>query len=86
MLTKRHMGSGNEIAFFQKYSWRAHVSPMFPKETRNLQETLFPVSVFVFKMQIMLTLHGRELKRKSEHASTCKNFASTRKRALTYFL
>ena len=44
----------NEEAFFQKHSWRAHVS-QFP--TREL---LFPVSVFVFKMQIMLTLHDRE--------------------------
>ena len=39
----------NEEAFFQKHLWRAHVSPVFPS-----------VSAFVFKMQIMLTLHGRE--------------------------
>ena len=38
---------------------------------------IVPVSVFVFKMKVMLTLHGREFKRKSEHASTWKNFAST---------
>ena len=43
-----------EEAFFQKHSWRADVS-QFP-----IREALFPVSVFVFKMQIMLTLHGRE--------------------------
>ena len=33
-----------------------------------MRETLFPVSVFVFKMQIMLTLHGGEFKRKFQHA------------------
>ena len=62
----------NEEAFFQKHSWCAHVAPMLKN-----WETLFPVSVFVSKKQIMLTLHGRELKRKCEHASGCKNFAST---------
>ena len=45
----------NEEAFFQKHSWRAHVAPMLKD-----WETLFPVSDFVSKMQIMLTLHGRE--------------------------
>ena len=40
----------------------------------------------VIKMQIMLTLHGREFKRKSEHASTYKTFASTSKRAHIHFL
>ena len=45
----------NEEAFFQKHSWCAHVAPMLKN-----WETLFPVSVFVSKMQIMLTLHGRE--------------------------
>ena len=50
----------------------------FPNASQfPMRETLFPVSVFVFKMQNMLTLHGREFKRKSEHASTSKNFAST---------
>ena len=41
----------NEEALFQNHSWCMHVSP---------RETLFPASVFVFKLQIMLTLHGRE--------------------------
>ena len=54
----------NEKAFFQKNSRRAHV-PQFP-----IQETLFSVSVFVFKMQIMLALHDREFERKSETADT----------------
>ena len=44
---------------------------------------VFSVSAFVFKMQIMLTLHGREFLTKSEHASTCKNLVSTSKRALS---
>ena len=39
-------------------------------------ETLFPVSGFVFKLQIMLTLHGRQFYRKSVHASTHPIFAS----------
>ena len=43
---------------------------------------LFPVSVFVFKMQIMLMLHGKEFERKSDNASTFKKIASTSKRAL----
>ena len=38
----------NEEAFFQKHSWSAHISP------------LFLVPIFIFKMQIMPTLHGRE--------------------------
>ena len=55
----------------------------FPNVSESrIQETLFPVSIFVFKMQIMLTLHGREFYRNSEHASTCKNFANTSKRAI----
>ena len=36
----------DEEAFFQKHSWRVHVFPMPP-----IWETLFPVLVFVFKMQ-----------------------------------
>ena len=35
--------------------------PCFPNFSQfPIQETLFPVSFFFFKMQIMLTLHGRE--------------------------
>ena len=45
----------NEEAFFQKHKWWAHVAPMLKN-----WETLFPVSVFVSKMQIMLMLHSRE--------------------------
>ena len=45
-------------------------------------ETLFPASIFVSKVQIMLPLHDRYFYRESEHASSCKNFASTSKRAL----
>ena len=44
----------NEVAFFQKHLWHMHVS-QFP-----MWEILLPVIVFVFKMQIMLTLHGWE--------------------------
>ena len=47
----------NEEAFFQKHSW----ARMFPQCSQfPILETLSPVSVFVSKMQIMLTLHGRE--------------------------
>ena len=38
------------------FSRNSHGAGMFP----NVFQTLFPVSGFVFKMQIMLTLHGRE--------------------------
>ena len=41
-----------------------------------IRETWFPVSVFVFKMQIMLALHDRKFYRESEHASTHLIFAS----------
>ena len=38
-----------------------HGARMFPNVSQfPIRETLFPVSVFVFKMQIMLTLHGRK--------------------------
>ena len=75
----------NEEAVFQKHSWCTHVSSMFhsfPYGKHCLQCFCFLTEkyhVFVFKMQIMLTLHGREFEPKSEHASTCKNFASTSK-------
>ena len=45
-------------ALLQKHLWRVHVSPMFPQFPTR--ETLLPVSVLVFKIQIMLNLHGRE--------------------------
>ena len=51
-----------------------------------IREIFFPVAISVFKMQIMLTLHDGEFLRKSEHGSSCKNFASTNKRALILFL
>ena len=49
-----------------------HIFPMFPSFA--IRVTLFPASIFVSKMQIMLTLHGRELSRDSEYASNCKMF------------
>ena len=43
------------------FSRNIHGAACFPNVFQfPIQETLFPVSVFVFKMQIMLTLHGRE--------------------------
>ena len=74
----------NEEAFFQKHSWCAHVARMLKN-----WETLFPVSVFVSKKQIMLTLHGKmraceQVQKFCEHSSNfCEqfeqrpNFAST---------
>ena len=73
----------NKEAFFQKHSWRTHVSPMFP-HTRNISR----VSSF-FKMQITLNPSMRALAKilqaqASEHSSNVweqfkqrPNFAST---------
>ena len=44
----------NKEAIFQKHLRRVDVA-QFP-----IREPLFPASVFVFKMQIMLSLHDRE--------------------------
>ena len=57
--------------------------PIFPYGKHR--ETLFPMSVLIFKMQSILTLRCREFERKSEYASACKNFASTSTRALSNF-
>ena len=43
------------------FSRKIHGERMFPQCSQfSIRETLFPVSVFVFKMQIMLALHSRE--------------------------
>ena len=71
--------------FPQKFitSWCAHVSPMFAvSHSGNIVSSVS----FVFKMQIMLALLSREIKRKSEHVSTCKIFASTSPEASTHLI
>ena len=43
------------------FSRNSHGARVFPQCSHfPIKGTLFPVSVFVFKMEIMLTLHGRE--------------------------
>ena len=69
----------NEKAFFQKHSWRTHVSPMFPSFPHGKH---FQGHFLFSRCKLSYTLHGREFQRKSEHVSTCKNSASTSNRAL----
>ena len=46
----------------EAFSRKIHAAHMFPQCSQfPIREALFPVSVFVFKMQIMLALHSREL-------------------------
>ena len=63
---------------------------MFPQFSQvPIQETFFPVSFFSFKMQIMLTLHGRGLTkmRASEHSSSfCEQFEQRPNVASTFKL
>ena len=72
----------SEEAFFQKHSWRVHVSPMFPT-----RKTLFPVSVFCFqdanyayatRQGILTKIRAREhLQKFCEQLEQRPNFART---------
>ena len=77
----------NEKAFSQKYSWRAHVSPMFLR---------FPYGKYCFCCKLLLPrcklclcyTAGNFSETPSMEAmiSNCKHFESTSKRALVLFL
>ena len=61
----------NEEAFFQKHSWRAHVSPMFPGKHCFQCQFCFQDANYAYATRQGISTKIRACE------STCKNFAST---------